>query len=55
MRVPTRKAGVPLEACKGGNGTVQFPLDKRLRTTLITRLAEFRIADNLERAELMER
>lgn len=35
---------------KGGKGTVQFPLDKPIPYTLISKLVRFRVQDNLERA-----
>lgn len=40
-----------LSAYKGGKGTVQFPLDKPLPASLITRMVKFRIQDNRQREE----
>jgi uncharacterized protein YdhG (YjbR/CyaY superfamily) len=34
---------------KGGKGTVQFPLDKPLPLSLISRIVKFRVKKNLER------
>lgn len=36
---------------KGGKGTVQFPIDKPLPLTLITRIVKFRMKENEARAE----
>lgn len=36
-------------------GTVQFPLDKRLPLTLITKIVKFRVAQNLEKAVAKKR
>jgi uncharacterized protein YdhG (YjbR/CyaY superfamily) len=41
-----------LSAYKGGKGTVRFPLDKPIPFDLISRIAKFRVKENLERAEL---
>jgi uncharacterized protein YdhG (YjbR/CyaY superfamily) len=40
-----------LAAYKGGKGTVQFPLDKPIPYDLVRRIVEFRIKDNISRAE----
>jgi uncharacterized protein YdhG (YjbR/CyaY superfamily) len=36
---------------KSGKGTAQFPLDKPLPVNLITRIVQFRVAENLQKAE----
>lgn len=41
-----------LAAYKGGKGTVQFPLDKPLPLTLITRMVKFRAKENLAKAKI---
>lgn len=40
-----------LSKYEGGKGTVQFPLDKPLPISLITKIVKFRVKDNLERAK----
>ncbi len=40
-----------LAAYKGGKGTVQFPLDKPLPLTLITRMVKYRTKENLAKAK----
>jgi uncharacterized protein YdhG (YjbR/CyaY superfamily) len=40
-----------LAAYQGGKGTVQFPLDQPLPLDLIRRIVQFRVQDNLEKAE----
>jgi uncharacterized protein YdhG (YjbR/CyaY superfamily) len=40
-----------LSAYKGGKGSVQFPLDEPIPFDLIRRIVEFRVQENLERAE----
>jgi len=40
-----------LSAYKTGRGSVQFPLDKPMPLTLITKIVEFRIKKNSERSE----
>jgi len=39
-----------LSSYEGGKGTVRFPLDKPVPYDLITRITQFRVADNMERA-----
>ncbi|MNI24569.1 hypothetical protein D3C73_781930 [compost metagenome] len=40
-----------LSAYKGAKGSVQFPIDKPLPYELISRIVEFRIAENRQKAE----
>jgi len=40
-----------LATYKGGKGTVQFPIDKPLPLTLITRIVKFRVKENLSKAK----
>lgn len=40
-----------LSVYKGGKGSVQFPLDQPIPYDLIRRIVEFRVKENLERAE----
>jgi uncharacterized protein YdhG (YjbR/CyaY superfamily) len=40
-----------LSGYKGAKGSVQFPLDQRLPLDLITRITQFRIQENLTKAE----
>ncbi len=40
-----------LSVYEGGKGSVQFPLDKPIPYDLIGRIVEFRVKENLERAE----
>jgi uncharacterized protein YdhG (YjbR/CyaY superfamily) len=40
-----------LSAYEGAKGTVRFPLDQPVPLDLIRRIVEFRVADNLGRAE----
>jgi uncharacterized protein YdhG (YjbR/CyaY superfamily) len=40
-----------LSAYKGGKGTVQFPLDKPIPSSLITKIVKFRVKENEELAE----
>jgi len=42
---------VELSECKGGKGSVQFPLDKPMPFDLIRRMVEFRVKENLAKAE----
>ena len=44
-----------LSVYKGGKGTVQFPLDKPIPLTLITKIVKFKVKENLEKAEKMKR
>ena len=39
-----------LSAYKGAKGSVQFPFDKPLPLGLITKIAKFRVKENLQRA-----
>ena len=39
-----------LSVYKGAKGSVQFPLDKPIPYTLISRVVKFRVKENLERA-----
>lgn len=41
-----------LSRYKGGKGTVQFPLDKPMPLTLITKMVKFRAKKNLESVKL---
>lgn len=38
-----------LSIYKGGKGTVQFPIDKKIPLNLITKIVKFRVKKNLER------
>lgn len=40
-----------LSVYKGAKGSVQFPLDKPIPFNLITRIVEFRVKQNVEKAE----
>jgi uncharacterized protein YdhG (YjbR/CyaY superfamily) len=40
-----------LSVCKGGKGSVQFPLDQPIPYDLISRVVTFWVKENLERAE----
>lgn len=40
-----------LSAYKGAKGSVQFPLDKPLPVSLITKIVKFRVKENLEKAK----
>ncbi len=40
-----------LSVYKGGKGSVQFPLDEPIPFDLIRRIVEFRVQENLEKAE----
>ena len=40
-----------LSAFKGAKGSVQFPLDKPLPLSLITRIVKFRVKENLEKTK----
>ena len=44
-----------LSKYKGAKGTVQFPLDEPLPLDLISRIVQFRVADNLQKAEAKAR
>jgi uncharacterized protein YdhG (YjbR/CyaY superfamily) len=44
-----------LSAYKGGKGTVQFPLDKPIPHSLITRIVKFRIKENSSKANSSEK
>ena len=52
--VPTAHAAFKdeLSAYKGAKGSVQFPLDKPMPATLITRIVKFRVKENEEKAML---
>lgn len=41
-----------LSAYEGGKGTARFPLDKPIPLDLITRIVQFRVEENLERAKV---
>ena len=41
-----------LSAYKGAKGSVQFPLDKPMPLTLISRIVKFRVKKNQERAKI---
>lgn len=40
-----------LSAYKTGKGSVQFPLDKPIPYALITKIVQFRVAENLKKAQ----
>jgi uncharacterized protein YdhG (YjbR/CyaY superfamily) len=40
-----------LSVYKGAKGSVQFPLDQPLPLDLVNRIVQFRVAENLEKAE----
>jgi uncharacterized protein YdhG (YjbR/CyaY superfamily) len=40
---------------KYAKGSVQLPLDKPLPTALITKIVKFRMAENLQKAELKKK
>ncbi|MDO9187550.1 MAG: DUF1801 domain-containing protein [Bacteroidia bacterium] len=40
-----------LSIYKGGKGTVQFPIDKKIPLNLITKIVKFRVKENLERVK----
>ena len=40
-----------LAAYEGGKGSIRFPLDEPIPYDLISRIVEFRVKENLERAE----
>lgn len=40
-----------LSIYKGGKGSVQFPLDKPLPVSLITKIVKFRVAENLQKSK----
>jgi uncharacterized protein YdhG (YjbR/CyaY superfamily) len=40
-----------LSACEGSKGTVRFPLDRPVPFDLISKIVEFRVGENLARAE----
>ncbi|MCG7409593.1 DUF1801 domain-containing protein [Paenibacillus sp. ACRRX] len=40
-----------LSAFKGAKGSVQFPLDQPMPYELISKIVQFRVAENLEKAE----
>ncbi len=44
-----------LSVYEGGKGTVRFPLDEPIPFDLIGRIVEFRVKENLERAEAKEK
>jgi len=44
-----------LSEYKGGKGSVQFPLDKPMPLDLIHRMVEFRVRENLAKAEAQEK
>jgi uncharacterized protein YdhG (YjbR/CyaY superfamily) len=39
-----------LSVYKGGKGSIQFPLDKPMPLSLITKIVKFRVKENLEKA-----
>ncbi|HEX8547258.1 MAG TPA: DUF1801 domain-containing protein [Cytophagaceae bacterium] len=47
-----RKFKEDLSIYKSSKGAVQFPLDKRLPLSLIAEILKFRLAENLEKAQL---
>jgi uncharacterized protein YdhG (YjbR/CyaY superfamily) len=44
-----------LSVYKGAKGSVQFPLDKPLPLGLITKMVKFRMAENLQKAEMKKK
>ena len=44
-----------LSAYEGSKGTVRFPLDRQIPFDLISRIVEFRVGENLARAEAKEK
>jgi uncharacterized protein YdhG (YjbR/CyaY superfamily) len=44
-----------LAAYKGAKGSVQFPFDQPLPLGIVTRIAKFRVKENLEKAEAKRR
>jgi uncharacterized protein YdhG (YjbR/CyaY superfamily) len=44
-----------LSAYKGGKGSVQFPLGNPIPLNLITKIVQFRVKENLERAEMKKK
>ena len=44
-----------LSVYKGGKGSVRFPLDKPIPFDLISKIVEFRVKENLERAEAQQK
>ncbi|MGN6164426.1 MAG: iron chaperone [Flavisolibacter sp.] len=44
-----------LSVYKHAKGSVQFPLDKPLPLALITKIVKFRVAENLQKAELKKK
>jgi uncharacterized protein YdhG (YjbR/CyaY superfamily) len=47
----TAKFRKELSVYEGGKGSIRFPLDKPIPYGLISRIAKFRVKENLERAE----
>jgi len=47
----TEKFQEELSVYKGAKGSVRFPLDKPIPFDLISKIVEFRVKENLERAE----
>lgn len=48
----TEEFKTELSAYKSGKGSVQFPLDKPMPLTLITKIVKFRVRENLEKAAI---
>jgi uncharacterized protein YdhG (YjbR/CyaY superfamily) len=44
-----------LSIYKGAKGSVQFPLDKTIPYSLISKIVKFRVKENLERAAIKEK
>ena len=44
-----------LSVYKGAKGSVQFPIDKQLPLSLITRIVKFRVKQNLEKTKTKEK
>ncbi|MBK8980976.1 MAG: DUF1801 domain-containing protein [Ignavibacteria bacterium] len=40
---------------KGGKGTVQFPLDKPLPLSLISRIVKYRVKENLQKTKVLKK
>ena len=49
------KLKMELSAYEGAKGSVQFPLDEPIPFDLIRRIVEFRVQENLERAEARQK
>lgn len=48
----TEEFKAELSVYKSGKGSVQFPLDKPMPLTLITKIVKFRVRENLEKAAI---